>query len=424
MEPESPIEAPAAEKEPVPSRRDERMTEQPHTYAVWGSELSPFALKLRALLDYAQIPYRWLPDEGGRLENALVQWRLGQAKRRRAVRRHPGLSPLDEYPLVPFLVEDGRRFQYDSSALAHWLDGCAPRRSPPLFPEAPALAFTAQLIDEAFDEFGLYMVHHMRWVLSAATNDAGRRLAREMRHVLPIGAGPILARWFSARQVRRLPYLFSVAPSGGAPGPRPELTPPHRPGWPETHGLLDEAWRAYLAGMEAVLSRQPYLLGERFTVADASAYGQLGMNLTDPTAAESMRERAPVSFAWLCRIRDRGHVGSDGSLALSPHLSPLLDIILRTFAPLMRQNEAAYERARRQGETMFNEPAFDRARALYDGELLGRPFRSVAKSFQVRAWRELVAAWENLGPGDQREVISALGSRPAWPPEFAAKPES
>lgn len=87
-------------------------------HVLWGSELSPFALKLRALLDYAELPYRWLPADGGRVENTLAAWRIARAKRRRTVIRHSGASPLDEYPLVPFLVEDGRRVHYDTSALA------------------------------------------------------------------------------------------------------------------------------------------------------------------------------------------------------------------------------------------------------------------------------------------------------------------
>jgi glutathione S-transferase len=377
-------------------------------YAVWGSELSPFALKLRALLDYAEVPYRWLPDEGGRLENSRLAWRLARAKRTRTVVRHPALSSLDEYPLVPYLIEDGRRFHYDTSALARWLDVHPARRAPALFPEPPALAFVAQLVDEAFDEFGLYMVHHMRWVLSAATNDAGRRLAHELRRLLPPGAGPGFGRRFAARQVRRLPYLFSVAPPGFSAGVAPELTPPARAGWPETHGLLDEAWTRYLAGMEAVLSRQPYLLGERFTVADASAYGQLGMNLADPSAADRMRALAPATFAWLCGIRDRRHVGSRGALAASPSLAPLLAIVMQTFPPLMRQNEAAWARAREGGGTLFNEPAFDRGRALWDGALLGRPFRSVAKTFQVRVWRDVCAAWKTLPPAERTAVEGLL----------------
>ena len=102
-------------------------------------------------------------------------WRINRATRRRTALRYPQLSDLDEYPLVPFVVADRRQVSYDSSALAHWIDDQHRPRRGPLFPEEPALAFIAQLIDEAFDEFGLYMVHHNRWVVSAATNDAGDR---------------------------------------------------------------------------------------------------------------------------------------------------------------------------------------------------------------------------------------------------------
>jgi glutathione S-transferase len=333
---------------------------------------------------------------------------INRAKRRRTAIRHPRLSDLDEYPLVPYLIENGRTVYYDSSALARWIDDQCPPEPGLLFPEDPGLAFVAQLIDEAFDEFGLYMVHHRRWVLSAASNDAGKRLAREFARVLPPGMEARFAKNFARRQVRRLPYLFSVAPSGfSIPGLPADLTPPSRGGFPPTHGLLDEAWERHLAGVEAVLTSQPFLLGERFTVADASVYGQLGMNLADPTAAELMRERAPVTHEWLCRIRDGEGLGSPGALQLSPALHPLLGIIAATFVPLMRQNAQAYQTARERGESLFNERAFDRGRACYDGELLGRPFRSVAKSFQVRVWRELCDAWDAL-PDDARSRVSEL----------------
>lgn len=364
--------------------------------ALWGSELSPYALKLRACLDVAGLPYAWLPADGGRLENLRANARVEWAKRTRAVERHPALDPLDEYPLVPFLIADGRRVLYDSSALARWIDARHPGSDGPLVPTDPALAFAAQLVDEAFDEFGLYMVHHNRWVVSARTNDAGARLGRELRRVMPPGAGRIVERVFSARQVRRLPYLFSVAPHGFSVGLRPALTPPSPPGFPPTHDLLTDAWTRCLAAVEIALARRPFLFGARFTLADAGVYGQLGMNLTDPTAADDIRARAPATFAWLERIRDRGHVGSRGEVALHPDLAGLFAFIGETFVPLMRQNVRAYEEAVARGERVFNERAFDARRALYDGVLLGRPFRSVAKTFQVRVWREIEAAWRAL----------------------------
>lgn len=36
--------------------------------------------------------------------------------------------------------------------------------------------------------------------------------------------------------------------------------------------------------------------------------------------------------------------------------------------------------------------------------LLGRPFRSVAKSFQMRVWRDLVRAWRALAAEEQERV--------------------
>jgi hypothetical protein len=143
------------------------------------------------------------------------------------------------------------------------------------------------------------------------------------------------------------------------------------------------------------------------------------MNLADPTASNRMRERAPVTHAWLRAIRDGAGLARPGPLQLTPALRPLLEVVAATFDPLMRQNAEAYEVARKGGETLFNESAFDRGRACYDGELLGRPFRSVAKTFQVRVWREICNAWSAL-PEDARAQVSALlpDAKPRQPPLF------
>ena len=118
---------------------------------LWGSELSPFALKLRALLGYAQLPYDWLPSNGSRLRNYRVAMRVERAKRTRAALRYPWTSPLDEYPLVPYLVAADRVY-YDSSAIACWLDDHHPPPGGALVPHDPFLGFIVRLVDEAFDE--------------------------------------------------------------------------------------------------------------------------------------------------------------------------------------------------------------------------------------------------------------------------------
>jgi glutathione S-transferase len=383
-------------------------------FILWGLVASPYQLKMQSLLDFAGHAWERWPDQAGRWSAVSMALRLERAKRRRTVRRFPALSrELDEYPAVPFYTQDGETFYYDSSALAYHVDERPHANHTPLVPRDPRLAFVCRLIDEAFDEFGLYMVHHMRWVTSARTTPMGDMTARELRPLLPPGFTPLVARRLYHRQVSRCPYLFSVAPEGYDAGVSRRRTPPARAGFPPTHDLLDESWRRYIAAVESLLAQQPFLLGGRFSLADASAYGQLGMNMVDPEAAALLQELAPRTWRWLCAIRAGEHRNVNGELALTAALQPLLELIRQTFIPLMEQNAAAYQAAHARGETLFNEAAFDRGRALYDGQLLGHPFRAVVKTFQVRVWREVQANWRCLDAVDrdalERDFLPAAG---------------
>jgi glutathione S-transferase len=382
-------------------------------WVLWGSELSPFALKVEALLRFAGVRFRWLPAAGGFFDAFRFDRRRQRLVAGRLPLTWPQMTELDEFPLVPFLFGPGGENLYDSSAIAVWLDRHGPHpneRATALIPAGdPGLRFAVRLIDEAFDEVGLYLVHHNRWVVSARDNDAGARLAGEMRPLLgPLA--PFVGRFFPARQVRRLPYLFSVAPPDHARfGDLPvRLRPPARAGFPPTHELLQQAFSELLAALEGVLSRRPYLLGARFTLADASVYGQLGMNRTDPSARAWIAREAPAAQAWIERIArgDFREHRPDGELFLDGVLAPLLSWICRTFVPLMRQNHDAWERHRAAGETRFNEAAFDAGRALYDGTLLGQPFRSVVKTFQVRVWRDLRGEWDALDASHRTRLES------------------
>ncbi|HXC49276.1 MAG TPA: glutathione binding-like protein [Candidatus Limnocylindrales bacterium] len=381
---------------------------------VWGPELSPFLLKLESMLVHHGVAWRRLPRDGTRLENVRVSLRIRRAVRTRTALRPPANDVLDEYPLVPFLLTESGAVLYDSTALASWLDQRDADRSQPLVPVDPAARFVAALIDEAFDEFGLYMVHHNRWKLAAADNDSpGARLAREYARLLPPASSRLFAQWFARRQVRRLPYLFSVAPDGyRVAGLSAPLTPPARPGFPPTHDLLEEAWRRYLRAIETVLEEQPFLLGPAFTLADASAYGQLSMNLTDGLAARRLRELAPRTFDWLVSIRERRHAGTRGEPVLAPCLQSLLEVVMATYVPLMQANAAACAELLARGEPSFNEKAFDKGRGLFDGELLGHRYRSVARSFQARSWRDLCALWSALDSDAKRQIAGLVPGDP------------
>lgn len=358
---------------------------------LWGSELSPYFLKTEALCRHAGLPTIRRPDGGNTLENLRLLLRVKRAQATHTVQRWPCADALDEYPLVPYLLTDDGGVHCDSSGIAGWLDQRQPTAAPPLIPRDPELGALCRLLDEAIDEVGLYCVHHHRWVVSCNDNDAGARLAHEFRSLIPAPLRPLYARHFAKRQMRRLPYLFSIAaedrvwPNDGLP------KPPARAGFPGTHERLEQAWDELVDAADFALRHRPYLLGERFTLADASLYGQLGMNLSDPSSQWRIRERAPRLRAWLDDIANDRHVGVRGPLSVSDHLDPLLAWVQTCFVPLMQANAAAYERFREQAQCNWNEKAFDRGEALFELQWRGAPARTVVKSFQMRVWRDLRA---------------------------------
>lgn len=377
-------------------------------WLIWGSELSPYALKLALCCRHARLPHRFLPEQGGWLENWRCVQRVERLKRRRLPLTWPVMSEDDELPLVPYLFGPDGENLYDSTAIAEWLDRTLPSARQ-LIPQQPLAAFVTRLIDDYADECLLYVVHHQRWKVSATDNDAGQRVAREYRFQLgPLR--PLMARWFSARQTRRLPYLFSVAPEGfemaGLPRRR---QPPARSGFPPTQTLLEAAHTRVCDVLEALLATRPYVLGDRFTLADAALYGQLGMNLSDPSTARAMQTRCPRLHQWLLALHSSTPPTVDeGALHIDTALMPLLAEIARIHLPLMQQNAVAHVRLKQRGQRRFNERAFNAGEALYDGTLDGQAYRSVAKSFQARSWRDCKARWMALPPTVQQQLATLM----------------
>lgn len=381
-------------------------------WILYGSELSPFTLKLKAIFDYRKIPYRFFPTEASRWELIKILARREALVRGLLNLTWPQMTSDDEYPLVPFLFGPNGENLYDSSAIARWVEmqGLGESGHSIFADDKPDLTFALNLLDEYADEYGLYMVHHNRWKVSAHNNNAGDRLAHEMRVLL----GPLqkrLSQQFSARQTRRLPYLFSVPPKGfRVQGLRRSRQAPAHLDFPPTHDLLETSFAKLLQACEGILTQQAYLFGQRFSLADASIYGELGMNLKDQAAAEWIQEEAPKTYAWLQNIERGDFSASDpaAELSLGEMHRPLFQEVCRTYVPLMQQNLKAYRCCQAEGETLFNEEAFDSNHALYSGTIDGIPFKHVAKSFQAATWRKLRGGWDQLEEGDRKRIEALL----------------
>lgn len=373
-------------------------------WIVLGSELSPFTLKVLNYLSFYQIPHQFYYTQGNTWQNIKIQIKKTLLVAGLTPLTWPKMSQQDEFPLVPFLFGPDGEALYDSTAIAHWLEQENINTSnKTLFPARATdakLDFLQHLIDEFFDDWGLYLVHHNRWKVACLDNNAGARLSFELKSM----AGPfsfLANNFFSNRQTRRMPYLFSVAPNDfDIPGAKRQ--PPAHKDFPPTHDLLEQSFARILVALEKVFSCRAYLFGDCYTLADASIYGQLAMNLPDVSAAKWIAKEAPHTYGWLQRLADLDFTHHhDSQPQWHDDLMPLIDEISRIYLPLMDQNERAYNNFVGQGQEAFNERAFWKGQAIYAGKLDGMEFKTVAKSFQVTTWKVIKQKYQSLDTGDQ-----------------------
>lgn len=386
---------------------------EPGSWVVLGSELSPFTLKVLNYMVFLGLPVQLYYTQGNSWQNLRYQALKWQLQLGLKPLTWPKMSERDELPLVPFIFSPAGDAFYDSSAFAHWLEYESGLSLPRTLHscDRPELNFLIDLIDEFFDDWGLYMVHHNRWKVSQNNNSAGRRLAYELRSLIgPLQ--PLVASFFSRRQTRRLPYLFSVAERPIKAEKLSYGVPAHL-GFDATHELLEQSFARILAALEPIFAKRSFLFGKAYSLADASIYGQLGMNLADADAAAWIAQDAPNTFAWLQRMAalDFSAVQAD-ELMWFDDLQPLLDEISQIYLPLMQQNKQAYERFYAQGQRVFNEKAFCKGQAIYSGVLMKQQYSAVAKSFQVQTWQQLQLKYQGLDQQAQAFIDTKLAHSP------------
>jgi len=377
-----------------------------------SSLLSPFSLKARLLCKAFGLQPRLTPEDGGPVIAARIQAKMELAAHGFGRCLHRSPSPLDELPLVPWLFPNTGGYLCDSTEIGLYLERTQ-KADGRLTASDPACAFAVRLIEEAVDEVGLYALHHMRWVASGRTTTAMDVLQDEVAGSLGRTAARVFTGRFGPRQVRRLAYLFSVAPETDEfADMAPAMRPPSRSGFPPTHRLLEEIWEQMIDAVESALADgRPYLFGEGLTLADAALMGNLGSTLSvDPDAALRLEQRAPLTTQWLRKSLDSSLTLSAVQRLDDVH-RPLLKWASEAFLPLMQQNAQAYALCPREHGGPRNEMAFDRGVNLFEGHLLGHPYKTVVKDFQYKVYRELGQLHAGLSGAQQSFLADLSGHK-------------
>ena len=270
----------------------------PEPYVIFGSEMSPYSVKVRSYFRFKGLPHRWTP----RGPDNEAEYR-----------KHSRL------PIIPTVVSpDGQGLQ-DSTPIIEAVEAAHPE--PSIHPDGPALKFLSQFVEEFGDEWGNKLMFHHRWYAEVDQLASAQALGRLS---LPTASAEAVAE--RARMVReRMTGRGHFVGSSDANAP-----------------LITAYYERLLDILQPHLTDRPYLFGGRPALGDFGLAAQFFEMLIDPTTGAIMRARAPAVADWALRMNDPRIDGDFESWdALAPTFKPLLDYAGAYFLPWADANARA-----------------------------------------------------------------------------------
>ena len=269
------------------------------TYRIYGSELSPYSVKVRSFFRYKNIDHDWIP------RSPAVQAEF---------------QKYAKLPLVPLVVTPEGEGIQDSTPILERFEASHPE--PSVIPDDPALAFVSALLEEYGDEWGNKWMFHYRWRYQPDVWSTAERIALQMMGAQGTLAVAQARAAVADRMTGRLGFVGSNQ---------------------QTEPVIEASFAKALGLIEAHLASRPYLLGGRPAMADFGLWAQLYEAATDPTPGAIMRASAPNVMGWIQRmVAPRAEGGFEQLAALAPTLTPLLaQEVGALFLPWSAANAAA-----------------------------------------------------------------------------------
>lgn len=267
-------------------------------WRVFGSEMSPYSVKVRSYLRYKGLPHEWVPRG---------PWNEEEYKR------------YARLPIVPTVVTPEGEGVQDSTPIMEMIEARHPE--PSVHPVAPELAFLSVLLEEFGDEWGNKLMFHHRWWDEADQRSAALILARLS---LPEGSTEEVAQ--RAEMVRA-----RMTGRGGFVGSSAATAP-----------LITRYFFELVDRLEAHLQTRKYLFGGKPSFGDFGLAAQLYEASLDPTCSGGLRARGRAVLDWCYRMiepRDDGPFETWESLA--PTLAPILSYVGSCFLPWSVANAQA-----------------------------------------------------------------------------------
>ena len=307
-----------------------------HPLVLAGQYGSPYSLKMRAVLRYRHIPFRWVLRDS--------KW---------------DDLPKPPVPLIPVVVypnEDGSHGEatVDSSPQIMRLEGEFEGRS--VVPTDPALAFIDSLIEDFGDEWVTKAMYHYRWTYNDDIEKAGKLLPISRDLQMGSDQHQEMHDYITTRQISRRELVGST-----------ELNTP----------IIESSYERVLDILQEQFATHDFLLGDRPGRGDFGIYGQLTQLVKwDPTPMALATKRAIKTINWTDRVDDLSWLPVEGDNgwvlleALPPATHKLLEEIGRTYAPFMVANAHALMSGADEAVCEINGQTYRQGPFAYQGKCL------------------------------------------------------
>ncbi|MCR9213873.1 MAG: glutathione S-transferase family protein [Proteobacteria bacterium] len=297
-------------------------------YVIFGSEYSPFSVKLRSYFRYKGIPHEWRP---------------------RTQENYAEFQKYAKLPLIPLVLGPKDEVLQDSTPIMEKMEERFPEK--PIQPPSETLAYLSTLLEDYGDEWVNKPMFHYRWWRDEDQQAVGDGLARAL---LPNGDAQTREEMAGQIRKRMVPRLSFVGSN--------EIT----------KDTIEESLDNLLTLLEKHLSTRSYIFGGQPSFADFGLWGQIYSCMLQPTTEKLIRTTYPNLLDWIERMLDPETTGGwEDWPRLSSTLEPLLKSeIGDLYLPWSEANGKAVFGEQPEFTVKLNEREFTQQSAKYSARSL------------------------------------------------------
>ena len=255
-------------------------------YRLFGTETSPYSVKVRSYLRYKKIPFEWVAKGFG--TGAEFQ-------------------ELARSQALPMLVSPRGGIAHDSTLILSKIE--KGRNKPVAMPRDPACRAIAILLEDYADEWLNKAMFQYRWGTAKSAKVAAARQAEGMFNGYQVENLADIEKSIAKSMTGRLKLIGSTK---------------------KTMPLIEASFQRFLALLNAHLEKHLFIFGGHPSLADFALAGQLIQLSMDETSGALIRDTAPFVSAW-CEFMEDPRPGA--------HFEDF-DTLRDTLLPLIRDEVA------------------------------------------------------------------------------------